>query len=447
EALLARTGVRDWELAATPEAADLTFARDADAWQFAWDVEPDAAADPLAFTFWWLARVEELLAPPEAFDAHGRFTYGSSALARRGDPLAIPVDDMALGLDIDAAFVVQLDPARPRWSIVPTHDIDLTWRWTRRGVRRAAKAAARNLQAGRIGDAVLGLGALAAVPYWRLRKDDPWCNAHRIRRLEASVGARSTSYVLSDFHAPEDGDVEAHELGRDRYVARLVEGTQRRRRRSERPRRGVDASTPGVGSGDSRPAGAGTVGLHGSYTASVTDGRIASERAQLEALAGGAVHDHRYHYLRHRPTDAWPELAGAGITSDATLGYAEQPGFRAGTAHPYRAWHHEEGRTLDLVVLPLAFMDASLDARHLDLDPRTEGEELLGRIVDAVRRVGGSASVLLHNDRLCTVETGAWTRLYRRLLVRVREEGGVAHTAREAAIGYRASIPAWRLET
>ncbi|MBC7459792.1 MAG: hypothetical protein H7287_00375, partial [Thermoleophilia bacterium] len=259
EALLARVGVRDWELAATPEAADLTVPHDADQWTFAWDAEPDAAADPLAFTFWWLARVEELLAPAEAFDAHGRFTYGSSALARRGDPCATPVDDVAAGLEIDAAFVAQRDPSRAAWSIVPTHDIDLTWRWTRRGVKRAVKDLARNLLAARFGAAVLGLGALLAVPYWRLRKDDPWCNAHRIRGLEAGLGARSTSYVLTDFHAPEDGDVDAHRLGRDRYVARLVEGTQRvkRGRRREAP----DAAE--------RPAGAGTVGLHGSYTASV----------------------------------------------------------------------------------------------------------------------------------------------------------------------------------
>ncbi|MCW2949815.1 MAG: hypothetical protein JWN41_828 [Thermoleophilia bacterium] len=437
EALLARVRVTAWELAATAATADITFAHDTVAWQFAWDREPDSASDPLAFTFWWLARVEELLAPAEAFDAHGRFRYVSSALARRGDPLATPVDDLAARLDIGAAFVAQHVAARPAWSIVATHDIDLTWRWTARGVRRAIKDLVRNVRSRRIGAAALELAALLAVPYWRLRKDDPWCNAHRIRRLEANAGARSTSYVLTDFHALEDGDVDAHELGRDRYIARLVEGTQRITRKR---RRGTTHATT------SRPAGGGTVGLHGSYTASVTPGRVADERRQLEALAGGTVHDHRYHYLRYRPTDAWPQLDAAGITSDATLGYAEQPGFRAGTAHPYRAWHHAEGRALELVVLPLAFMDASLDARHLDLDLRADGAELLDRVVDTVRRVGGSASVLIHNDRLCTVENVAWTRLYRRLLVRVRQQGGVAHTAREAANGYLASIPVWRRE-
>jgi hypothetical protein len=423
EALMVRAEVPRWELAEAADDADLAFAHEPSAWQFVWDAAPDARADALAFSFWWLARVEELLAPRDAHDEHGRFTHASSALARIGDPLATPVDDLARDLDIDERF---REAGEPGWAIVPTHDIDLTWRWTRRGVRRGAKAAVRALQAGRIGEAVAAFAALIAVPYWRLRRDDPWNNAQRIRRLEWSLGARSTSYVLTDFHVPADGDPDMHERGRDRYIASLVEGTRRRRRGSA--------------------TGSGTIGLHGSYTMSTTPGGIARERRMLEKLAGGEVRDHRYHYLRHRPTDAWPELDAAGITSDATLGYAEQPGFRAGTAHPFRAWHHEEGRTLDLVVIPLAFMDASLAERYLDLDPRSDGADLAVATLDAIERVGGSASVLFHNDRLCTVDTGSWTRLYRRLLTRTRTRGGIAHTAREAAIGYRTAIPAWRLE-
>jgi hypothetical protein len=220
---------------------------------------------------------------------------------------------------------------------------------------------------------------------------------------------------------PEDGPQEVHDRGRLRYVAALVAGTRRR-----------------------RGAGGGLVGLHGSYVTSVTPGRLAEERADLEKLVGDDVVDHRYHYLRHRPTDAWPRLAAAGISTDSTLGYAEHPGFRAGTAHPYRAWDHDGDRTLDLVVLPLAFMDATLDARYLDLGP-SAGRPLARAVVDRIREVGGCASVLFHNDRLCTVDSRPWTRLYGELLDDVVATGGAAVTAREAAARYRASLPTWLL--
>ncbi|MCW2962538.1 MAG: hypothetical protein JWM90_2925, partial [Thermoleophilia bacterium] len=277
-------------------------------------------------------------------------------------------------------------------------------------------------RAGRVGAAFATGCALAAAPIWRLLRDDPWSNATRIRRFEWARGARSTSYVLMAGNVPEDGAADMHERGRERYVRRLVAGTRRR-----------------------RAAGGGLIGLHGSFVASVTPGRIAEERADLVKLVGDGVGDHRFHYLRHRPDRAWPELAAAGLTSDASLGYAEQPGFRAGTAHPFRAWHHEEDHVLDLVVLPLAFMDASLDPRYLDLGPTGSGEALALRALERIREVGGSASILFHNDRLCCVDSRPWTRLYGRLLDTTRAGGGTACTAHDAATRYRATLPPWLL--
>ncbi|MCZ4496690.1 MAG: hypothetical protein JWM25_1273, partial [Thermoleophilia bacterium] len=82
EALLARAGVAHWELVDSASDVDLAFPHDPAQWSFTWDRAPNADADPLAFTFWWLARVEERLAPEECFDEHGRFRYERSALAR-----------------------------------------------------------------------------------------------------------------------------------------------------------------------------------------------------------------------------------------------------------------------------------------------------------------------------------------------------------------------------
>lgn len=432
EALMARRRVVRWQLVTDPLApVDVELRHDASQWEFAQDRAPDGARDPIAATFWWLARVEELLADETHFDEHGRYRYAGSALERGGDPFATPVDELALAIDLppsridDTRREVEDAAGGPTWRIVPTHDIDLPWRWTRVGTRRAMRRVRDELRAGRVVSAVATMGALIARPWWKLRRDDPWNNAVRIRNLELRHGARSTSYVLVDARVPADGDMDMHERGGERYVQRLLAPTRRRQ-------------------GRGRHSAGGVVGLHGSYTVLHDGERLREERTQAERLAGTRVVDHRFHYLRHRPVDAWPRLAAAGIESDASLGYAEQPGFRAGTAHPFRAWDHARDAPLDLVVIPLAFMDASLDARYLDLSPRGAGLNIALQAVAAVERVGGCASVLWHNDRLCTIDSRGWTRLYGHILRIVAARDGAAVTAREAAVAYRALLPGAR---
>lgn len=428
EALLARAGVSSWIRVASDEFADLTWGarsggpaatialpHDPAAWDFTWDREPDADVDPIAATFWWLARVEERLAPPTAFDEHGRFRHDQSALARRGAPLAAPVDEFARSLDLDAWAV--RDPRAPAYRMVVTHDIDVPWRWTRSGRRRAVRLLRDELRAGRVPGAARTLASLLAMTAWRLRGDDPWCNAHRIARLERRAGARSTSYLLAARHAPEDGDAELHDRGMARYRDRLL----------------------AAAAGDME-----LLGLHGSYTASAVEGRLQAERAALREAGAGDVTDHRFHYLRHRPDLAWPMLEQAGIASDSSLGYAELPALRAGTAHPFRAWDHAADRPLDLVVVPLVVMDASFDARYLDQRGRT-AMRTIDAAIDRIAQLGGSASLLVHNDRLSAGAADPWTRRYRRILRRVERDGGIACTAGTATAAYRDLIPQWRL--
>lgn len=414
EALLARARVLDWKLVeAAGDDADLALPADAAQWRFAWDRQPDAERDPLAFTFWWLARVEELLAPKDAFDEHGRFRYDRSAMSRLPDSLAAPVDHL-VGPLAERLLGWRTEPpeGEPVWRIVASHDIDLPVRWTRVGRRRAMRSIWHDLRRGRLGAVIrTKLAWLAALlPGSR----DPWDNFAAITDLERAEGAESTSYLLVGRHAPEDGAAELHERGRA-WIG--------------------DARGPALGD---------RVGLHGSYTSSDTTGRLQAELAELGARTGGSHPDHRFHYLRHRPVEAWPLLGRTGIRSDSSLGFPEQPGFRAGTAHPYRAWDHEAGAPLDVVVIPLALMDASFDERYLDIRDRAERRRRCSEVLDAIGRHHGCASVLVHNDRLCNVADDGWTRLYRDLLRHVRLSGGRACTAGEAVSAYLSLLPAHR---
>lgn len=369
--------------------------------QWEWrSTPPDATRDPLAATFWWLSRVEERLArehgAPDAFDAHGRFRAAASALP--AELTAAPVDDIARDLFAGLGHTAHWPDGAP-YALALTHDIDTLQQWNRRGVRRAGSTAISAARERRAGDFVRAAASLGTAPTWRVLGADPWQNAGSIARLERRYGAVSTSYVLAGHHAPEDGAAASYVARVGHYVAEVQ-------------RTG------------------GEVGVHGSYTTSDHPGRLAHERELVGKLAGSAARSHRHHYLRYLPDRDWPQIAAAGFQSDASLGYAERPGWRSGFSHPYRAWSHEHELPLDLIVIPLAFMDATLERRYLNVPA---GSAEARSIVDSMQlhlgASGGAASVLWHNDKLGGIDSRPYVGLYEHALQRAVDDGAWLTTA------------------
>ena len=368
--------------------SSMTLSCDPAAWEFT-GAEP-ADNDRLARAFWWLARVEEIHAPDAAFDAHGRFQYSHSALRRLheeyGSTIApMPVDDLV----VDIAAALQVQPAafsgNRHGAVVLSHDIDTPWRWTRRGIRRSVRQAVHEVSRMRVAASFRILGAVAAAPVWRLRRSDPWCNAQQMLALESLHDTSSTSYILLGHHHAADGDAAALKRGSARFALTALKH-------------------------------GGSVGLHGSYTTSDSPSRLTEEAAQLSDLTGSPTRHHRYHYLRHRPTRDWPLLEHAGFTTDASLGYAEHPGARSGFSWPYRAWDHTTDSPLNLLLIPLTLMDATLEARYLDCPPDVAWERWVLPILRDCRHRGTCVSVLWHNDKLCTRDSREWEQLYGRIL-------------------------------
>lgn len=370
----------------------LTLAHEPAAWRFTC-VAP-RGDDILAHTFWYLARVEELLAydqpDPTAFDEHGRFRAAASVLAG-ADPASAPVDRHVLEIADTLGVAPAAWPDDHCFAVALTHDIDLPMRWNRQGIRRAVRSLRADLRARRIRPALRATADLLFVaPLARPLGRDPYRNALAIGIREAELGARSTSYLIAAHNHPADGDGASYARVR-RAIARDV----------------ID--------------GGGVVGLHGSYTSSTTPGRLAAEREALSGETGRRLNDHRFHYLRHVPHLAWPELAAAGLRSDASLGYAEQPGFRSGCSWPYLAWNHAVDCPLDLVIVPLALMDATLEPRYLDA--LASGPAIAESLYAHAATHGSGFSLLWHNDKLLSADAAPWNDLYWQLLAAANEAG------------------------
>ena len=149
------------------------------------------------------------------------------------------------------------------------------------------------------------------------------------------------------------------------------------------------------------------VGLHASYDAFACSKRLANELKVLAKATQsvGLVRQDwscRNHYLRLSVPNTWKAQAEARITADWTLGYAETPGFRAGTACAFQAFDVVEGKRINVMVHPLVLMDISLMSSHY---ARSSAEQIVERVRSLwirIKRHGGEFVLLWHNSSLVT---------------------------------------------
>jgi hypothetical protein len=151
-------------------------------------------------------------------------------------------------------------------------------------------------------------------------------------------------------------------------------------------------------------------GVHPGYDTFGNQQGLRDEVAVLRECIGQHRLGGRQHYLRWKP-ETWMDWETCQLAYDSTVGYAEWPGFRAGTCIPYRPWLFEENREADLVEIPLLVMD-----RTLAYYRRISTEESYAVVIDIVERcraVGGVFTLLWHNDALLDP---VYENLYSRIL-------------------------------
>ena len=149
------------------------------------------------------------------------------------------------------------------------------------------------------------------------------------------------------------------------------------------------------------------LGLHPSYHTYRNGTRLkaefatllrAAERLGLHQPAWGG----RQHYLRFAVPETWRHYAAAGLSYDATLAHADQPGFRCGTCYDFPAYDLEQRRPLPLREKPLTVMELTLlDREYLGLAAE-QAYQRITRLAAVCRRFNGRFSLLWHNNALLT---------------------------------------------
>jgi len=340
--------------------------------------------DLLASTFWMISRYEEYR--PEATDEYGRYPAAASLACRHGF-LGIPV--VSYWSELLAGVLRRKFPGirlrKPGAAFLPTLDIDIAWAYKYRPWWRVLGASVKDITTWQPDVFAERLMVLAGF------RKDPYEVYDWLDGIHREYGLHPVYFFLV-------GDYGKH----DRNVPPLHSAMMHLIRERMSYSR---------------------VGLHPSFHAAGRPAVLMKEKSRLENILEKPVTSSRQHYLKINFPETFRMLEEAGVQYDFSLGFPEEPGFRAGTAVPFRYYDLEKEKTGRLTLVPLTLMDGTL-CEYMHLEPE-QAIPLFHRLLDEVKSRGGHFVSLWHNHSLS--ESGIW-KGWRKVYTELMEAGSkLAH--------------------
>lgn len=145
-------------------------------------------------------------------------------------------------------------------------------------------------------------------------------------------------------------------------------------------------------------------GLHPSFFAAGNFSMIKNEFLRLQEIFGKEIIMSRFHYIRFFIPQSYRDIRKSGIMEDYSMGYPDEPGFRAGIARPYYFYDVINDLQTSLKIIPFQVMDSTL-INYKNLDPLASKEIILN-LINETRKVGGLFVSIWHNTSL--LDTPAW---------------------------------------
>lgn len=322
--------------------------------------------------FFHLSRMEEYQSLPK--DEYGRHRAVDSYLWQK-NKLASPVADEKIE---QLRTVLNNRGAelnyRADFQFTATYDVDYPWLFLNRGWKQNLRGLAGDLLKAR----------------WPILKD----------RLSAWLGKQKDPYDLWE----EISLVHRSSKVPAKFFLLFTD------------RKGVDPKVPYRSSAYqllvNQLKAIGEMGWHPGYHSIDEPERWKREIKSYKDLLSESPSFSRHHYLRLEWPKTYRKLLAAGIEADYTLGYADQPGFRAGTCHPFYWYDLEKESVTPLKLYPLAFMEVTFN-RYLGLSPSVSLEKMIN-IEKQVRKYKGHLIGLWHNNSFYPKEgwSSEWLEVY-----------------------------------
>lgn len=315
--------------------------------------------DLFAASFYLVTRYEEYL--PHTRDQYDRFDARQSLAFTKGFLHQAVVNRWAnrLGGLLRERYP-ELTPKRKPYSFVSTIDIDNAWAFREKGLLRGAGAMLRSLVQFDFTDLKERVSVLLGM------RQDPYDTYGELNRIREQYGIECLYFFLLGDYDQFDKNVSASRRKFQSLIKSIADYH--------------------------------TCGIHPSYKSNEEPHRLPIEKNRLRKILRREVTLSRQHFLRLRFPDTYRQLLNNDITDDYTMGYAQEPGFRAGIASPFNFYDLGAEQATHLRIHPFTVMDATL--RFYKLLKPAEVLTHVKPLIREVRENGGTFMTLWHNESI-----------------------------------------------
>ncbi|MBU8892757.1 MAG: polysaccharide deacetylase family protein [Bacteroidales bacterium] len=336
---------------------------------------PDLPFDLFAAAFYLVSRYEEYL--PFSADQHGRFEANQSLAGKNGflqDPV---VDQWVCKL---SGMLTEKFPGfktcTREFKYISTIDIDNAYAYLYKGTVRTIGAAMRDLLKLDFDENIKRFQALTG-------EKDPFDTYGYLDALHKQYNINPLWFFLVGNYNTYDKNLPLDNEAFQELIKEICAISE--------------------------------IGIHPSYESNESFDQLKKEFEYLSGITCTSITKSRQHFLKLLFTETYQNLLKLGIKEDYTLGYATDVGFRAGTCTPFLFYDLYNEKETELMIYPFYVMDTTLNQYlKLNID---EAIDLIGEIINKVKKVKGTFISLWHNESLS--DHGywkGWEPVYKKML-------------------------------
>lgn len=335
--------------------------------------------DVFAAAFYFVSRYEEYM--PYRKDEYGRFTAHESFAYKHGF-LHKPV------LNIWAYDIVSIiqqvypdfKPNFQQFQFIPTYDIDQAWSFYEKGITRNIGGLLRTIWHFDLKT----IGQRFRVLFGK--EKDPFDTFEYQFALQKQYKLNPIYFILFAKFGPFDKNISPYNNTFRALIKSLADLAN--------------------------------IGIHLSYASNENPDLIKSESKDLENIIKVEITQSRQHYLKLHLPETYRNLLALDLMNDYTMGYAAEPGFRAGICTPFYFYDLDYETETKLRVFPFAIMDGTLrDYKDVGIE---EAKAIIQSLIYEVKAVNGTFISLWHNESLSDQDRWkGWREVYTYLLSKI----------------------------
>ena len=315
--------------------------------------------DLVASVFYVLTRMEEYNC--YSYDDHDRFPFSHSILKKYEWVEQAVCDRWASYIIVD---LLKVEVMKSKVEIIPTFDIDNTYAFKLKSGKRRALSKLKD---------VVKLDAKRITKRKSVEngEKDPYDTFDKIIEVGKQFSGVKVFWLIAS-EGSKDRNVPIENIQHRKLIKRVAQSVE--------------------------------VNIHPSYGSFLNASRVMSERDGLESITGSSIVRSRQHFLRFQLPKSYRDLIDAGIRNDYSMGFAENVGFRSGTARVHNWFDLERNEVTELTLHPFAYMDGTL-LEYMSLTPE-ESKRRIQKLYAEIQNFGGDFIFLWHNETIG--EYGKW---------------------------------------